>query len=249
MNRRKLLIADDSEMNRAMLANMLDRDFEIIEAADGREAITALEMYEGEIAALLLDVVMPEMDGFEMLERALAVYRFHIIIFTSYAEFDYAQKAISMHAYDYLLKPLDEKRLAELLTRIRETEEPEEQLETPGSFSAEELLKRLAYADEYVETALRRIVAASDTKLSIEELADEMMISASYLSRRFKQSTGQTFLDTLNTQRVKRAAALLKNGGRTSEVAEKTGFSDYKHFCAVFKRYTGMTPRDFGKRK
>ena len=142
-----------------------------------------------------------------------------------------------------------QKRLAELLTRIRETEEPEEQLETPGSFSAEELLKRLAYTDEYVETALRRIVAASDTKLSIEELADEMMISASYLSRRFKQSTGQTFLDTLNTQRVKRAAALLKNGGRTSEVAEKTGFSDYKHFCAVFKRYTGMTPRDFGKRK
>ena len=88
----------------------------------------------------------------------------------------------------------------------------QEQLETPGSFSAEELLKRLAYTDEYVETALRRIVAASDTKLSIEELADEMMISASYLSRRFKQSTGQTFLDTLNTQRVKRAAALLKNG-------------------------------------
>ena len=128
-------------------------------------------------------------------------------------------------------------------------EEPEELIVTPGSFSAEELLKRLAYTDEYVETALRRIVAASDTKLSIEELADEMMISASYLSRRFKQSTGQTFLDTLNTQRVKRAAALLKNGGRTSEVAEKTGFSDYKHFCAVFKRYTGMTPRDFGKRK
>ena len=123
------------------------------------------------------------------------------------------------------------------------------QFGSKGAREAEELLKRLAYTDEYVETALRRIVAASDTKLSIEELADEMMISASYLSRRFKQSTGQTFLDTLNTQRVKRAAALLKNGGRTSEVAEKTGFSDYKHFCAVFKRYTGMTPRDFGKRK
>ena len=204
---------------------------------------------DGKSGLVITDIRMPEMDGFEMLERALAVYRFHIIIFTSYAEFDYAQKAISIHAYDYLLKPLDEKRLAELLARIREMEEPQEQLETPGSFSAEELLKRLAYTDEYVETALRRIVAASDTKLSIEELADEMMISASYLSRRFKQSTGQTFLDTLNTQRVKRAAALLKNGGRTSEVAEKTGFSDYKHFCAVFKRYTGMTPRDFGKRK
>ena len=67
--KRRILIVDDSEMNRAMLANMLDRDFEIIEAADGREAITALEMYEGEIAALLLDVVMPEMDGFTLTRK------------------------------------------------------------------------------------------------------------------------------------------------------------------------------------
>lgn len=69
MNRRKLLIADDSEMNRAMLANMLDHDFQIIEAVDGHETISALEMYEGEIAALLLDIVMPEMDGFQVLEE------------------------------------------------------------------------------------------------------------------------------------------------------------------------------------
>ena len=62
MNRRKLLIADDSEMNRAMLANMLDHDFQIIEAVDGHETISALEMYKGEIAALLLDIVMPRLD-------------------------------------------------------------------------------------------------------------------------------------------------------------------------------------------
>ena len=200
--------------------------------------------------AVFVDIRMPEMTGLELMATARQNgVASEFVIISGLQDFENACTAMKYAAFDYLLKPLDEKRLAELLTRIRETEEPQEQLETPGSFSAEELLKRLAYADEYVETALRRIVAASDTKLSIEELADEMIISASYLSRRFKQSTGQTFLDTLNTQRVKRAAALLKNGGRTSEVAEKTGFSDYKHFCAVFKRYTGMTPRDFGKRK
>ncbi|MFR5794510.1 MAG: response regulator [Christensenellales bacterium] len=188
---------------------------------------------------VITDIRMPEMDGFEMLERALAVYRFHIIIFTSYAEFDYAQKAISIHAYDYLLKPLDEKRLAELLARIREMEEPQEQLETPGSFSAEELLKRLAYADEYVETALRRIVAASDTKLSIEELADEMMISASYLSRRFKQSTGKP-LDTLNTQRVKRAAALLK----TVEERRKSRKRPDSAIISIFAPYSSAIWHD-----
>lgn len=161
----RVMIVEDEDMIRNGLVKTLpwaDMGCTVIgSAGDGKSGLE--QIVERRPDVVITDIRMPEMDGFEMLERALAVYRFHIIIFTSYAEFDYAQKAISMHAYDYLLKPLDEKRLAELLARIRETEEPQEQLETPGSFSAEELLKRLAYADEYVETALRRIVAASDT--------------------------------------------------------------------------------------
>lgn len=69
MDRKKLLVADDSEMNRAILANMLDHDFEIIEVSDGREAIAALQAYRGELSALLLDIAMPEMDGFEVLRE------------------------------------------------------------------------------------------------------------------------------------------------------------------------------------
>lgn len=59
MDERKLLIADDSELNRAILVSVLEKDFDILEAADGKEAI----------AALLLNVVMPEADGFEVLEE------------------------------------------------------------------------------------------------------------------------------------------------------------------------------------
>ena len=70
-------------------------------AGDGKSGLE--QIIERRPDVVITDIRMPEMDGFEMLERALAVYRFHIIIFTSYAEFDYAQKAISMHAYDYLL--------------------------------------------------------------------------------------------------------------------------------------------------
>ena len=59
MIRKKILIADDSEINRAILANMLSRDFDIMEAADGRETIEILRNYRHELSALLLDVVMP----------------------------------------------------------------------------------------------------------------------------------------------------------------------------------------------
>ena len=54
MERKKLLIADDSEMNRAILANMLESDYEIIEVSDGQEALSALQTFRGELAALLV---------------------------------------------------------------------------------------------------------------------------------------------------------------------------------------------------
>ena len=69
MDERKLLIADDSELNRAILVSVLEKNFDILEAADGKEAIATLAAHEGNIAALLLDVVMPEADGFEVLEE------------------------------------------------------------------------------------------------------------------------------------------------------------------------------------
>ena len=64
MERKKLLIADDSEMNRAILANMLEQDFEIMEVSDGKEALAVLQTYRKDLSALMLDVVMPGMDGF-----------------------------------------------------------------------------------------------------------------------------------------------------------------------------------------
>ena len=69
MERKKLLIADDSEINRALLASILDQEFEIIEAADGKEVIEILQNYHENILVLLLDIVMPEMNGFEVLEE------------------------------------------------------------------------------------------------------------------------------------------------------------------------------------
>lgn len=64
----KILIADDSEMNRAILADMLGDSYEIIEAENGLEAIAAIQKYNVELSLILLDIVMPEMDGFGVLE-------------------------------------------------------------------------------------------------------------------------------------------------------------------------------------
>ena len=65
--RQRILIADDSEMNRSILADMLGEEYDILEAEDGVKAVAALQKYRAEIDLVLLDIVMPEMDGFEVL--------------------------------------------------------------------------------------------------------------------------------------------------------------------------------------
>ena len=66
-NKRKILIVDDSELNRALLADMLSDRFDILEAENGMEAMTILHEHELEISLMLLDIVMPVMDGFDVL--------------------------------------------------------------------------------------------------------------------------------------------------------------------------------------
>lgn len=108
MERKKLLIADDSEMNRAILANILDQDYEIIEAADGREAIAALQVYHGEISALLLDIIMPEMDGFAVLEEMRAhgwLEEVPVIMISTETGTATIDHAFALGASDYISHP------------------------------------------------------------------------------------------------------------------------------------------------
>ena len=64
----KVLIADDSELNRSLLADMLGDDFEVVEACDGRETVNCMRSELEELSLVLLDLVMPRMDGFAVLD-------------------------------------------------------------------------------------------------------------------------------------------------------------------------------------
>ena len=67
MEKQKILIVDDSEMNRALLADILEEQYDVVEAENGIEAISLLSRQRADFSLLLLDIMMPEMDGFEVL--------------------------------------------------------------------------------------------------------------------------------------------------------------------------------------
>ena len=83
---------------------------------------------------------------------------------------------------------------------------------------------------------------------SLAGVAESLGVSTSYLSRKLKAGLNTTFVDLLNQYRIKKALNMLSQGTmRIYEISDELGFSEYKHFCGVFKKYTNVTPSEFLK--
>ena len=117
----KILIVDDTEMNRSMLADMLQEDYEILEAENGLEAAKLLYQLHDGISLVLLDIIMPEMDGFEVLTLMSKndwIERIPVITISSETASAYIDHAYDLGATDYISRPFDEKTVQR---RVRNT--------------------------------------------------------------------------------------------------------------------------------
>lgn len=107
----KILIVDDSAMNRAILADMLDEQYEVLEAENGMEAVKLLQTNGTEISLVLLDIIMPEMDGFEvlaMMNRYHWIEEIPVIMISAENSHSVVERAYELGATDYISRPFDE---------------------------------------------------------------------------------------------------------------------------------------------
>ena len=110
--KQRILVVDDSKMNREILCEMLKDDFEIIEATNGQECVSLIEQYGKEISLVLLDIVMPVMDGFEILmymNRNHWIEDVPVIMISSEESENYIRKAFKFGVSDYISRPFDSK--------------------------------------------------------------------------------------------------------------------------------------------
>lgn len=110
MEKRKILVVDDVELNRAILAELFHDAYEVLEAENGLQALELLEAYHEEVLVVLLDVIMPVMDGFEMLRNmALRQWRERIpvVLITSENSDDALLKGYELGVSDIINKPFN----------------------------------------------------------------------------------------------------------------------------------------------
>lgn len=245
----KVIIVEDEDIIRQGILLSVDWNkygFEVIgEARNGRDGLNKILDLKPDL--VITDIKMPVMSGLDMIEEAISQHNFKTIILSSYGEFDYTKRAISLQVYDFILKPLDEEEIEALLLKLKDVFDSES---VPKEFFDLNYYKDMVNnKSSYVYRLIELIEESYSEKLSIEQIADDFGVSNSYLSRKFKQATKHTFLDFLNKHRVQQALGLIeKNELKIYEVAEVTGFTDYKHFSSVFKKYLEVSPKKYVKR-
>ena len=109
-NKPRILIVDDSEFNRAILKEILEETYEIIEADGGNEALHKIDEYGMKISLVLLVIIMPEKDGFEVLkymEEERLISDIPVIIISSEDSANYIRRAYEMGVSDYINRPFD----------------------------------------------------------------------------------------------------------------------------------------------
>ena len=247
----KVLIVEDEELIRKGLIYTYDwsaHDCVVVgDAGSGEDGLYLIRQLSPDI--VITDIRMGEMDGLEMIRRGQETNTFYSILLTGYSEFEYAKRALSLRVTEYLLKPVDEEKLTAAIGKIRA-----EQIQHAADYNVfpipnwvdPELLLNKRETNYYVGYALKIIQEEYNQRINIRKVAECVGVSESYLSRKFREETGNTFVEFLNKFRVQKAAVLLHRGGmRIREISETVGFEEYKHFSEVFKRYTGMSCSEF----
>ncbi len=248
----KLLIVEDEHLIRKWLRYAIDYDslgiIVIGEAKDGQEGTQKIKELKPDI--VLTDINMPIMSAFEMFE-ASKDHNYKKIILSGYADFSNAREAIHHGAVEFLTKPLDKDALygclGKIISQLREREQLNTQAITKTYIDLPALTDAMPDSVEMVVTWIHKHYKE---KITIAQMAHDIGYSESYLYNIVKKYLQTTINDYINQYRISLAIQLLMDqpDKLVYQLGEEVGYSDYRYFDRVFKKYVGMTVNQFKKR-
>lgn len=218
---------------------------------------------ENRIDLVLCDIEMPQGSGLDLVEWARTEgFKGEVIFLTSYAEFKYAQRAITLGCREYLLKPIAMDELTEVLRQAVKRREEALRMNGANRERADADQAGNALPDDggaYARNSgshgnlIDQIVSYIDLHLqeniSRETLAKEFYLSQDYLSKIFKKTMGESIVAYITRKRMEAAKELLqKTGLPIYVVAERCGFTNCSYFAKIFKEFYGETPAEYRQR-
>lgn len=246
----RVAVVDDDEEMRTFLQTELGESYHVQTYTDGQSALEGIVDTVPDL--VVSDVVMPRMDGFELLKRLKAsttTSHVPVILLTSKTEHQSRVEGLESGADAYVDKPFNleelEAQISGLIanrlrmkgkfTGVQEQEDTIRKVELKGNDAA--LMERIMKA---VNERL------DDDSFNVEALADEVGLSRVQLHRRMKELTGISVGEFIRNLRLQQAARLLAKGDVTvAQVTYAVGFANPTHFATAFKKHFGVTPSEY----
>lgn len=247
-----ILITEDDDEVRGFLERELSLHFKIRTAANGKDALRVLE--EEEISLVVSDVMMPEMNGFELCRTIKSQLPFsHILVILLTALTDERQRifGITGGADDYIQKPFHTDyvkiKIIHLLQERRKLRERLLEKLRDNKLLLSEPEKVESIDDAFLRKFAEQIEAVyADPEYNVEKLSETLGLSRGHLHRKIKELTGTAPVEFLRNYRLNKATLLLRQNAYTvSEVAYRTGFSSPAYFSKCFKAVYGVTPTEY----
>lgn len=247
-----ILLTEDDDEVRGFLERELGQNFTVRTAANGKEALLVLE--KEEVSLVLSDVMMPEMNGFElcrMIKTHLAFSHIPVILLTALTDERQRIFGITGGADGYIQKPFNMNYVKiKIIHLLQEQQKLREQLLRKLQDN-KLLLAEPEKAENMDDLFLRRFIARieevyADSEYNVERLSETLGLSRGHLHRKIKELTGTTPVDFLRNYRLNKATQLLKQKKYTiSEVAYQTGFTSPAYFSKCFKAVYSVTPTEY----
>lgn len=240
MKKLRVLLVDDEIMIREGFKRLFDWDAhgcEVVgEAADGMEAISQIDALRPDI--VIMDINLPVMNGLKVIQLSRIKHQdVAFVIVSGYDDFAYCREALRLQITDYILKPVNYEEFGSCINNLKIS-----------------LFERRVSTEEKTEAQEERTITGI-TRYMQEHLAEEMSLTVlseefhlhpQYISQLFKNEIGVNFLAYLTNVRMEKAKKLLLSTSLSiTEIAEQSGYWDYRVFTKVFKKSEGVTPSQY----
>lgn len=239
------IISEDEELLQNNIIGKVEHaglGFQVIgKAQTGDHALELIRKHSPDL--LITDIKMPVMNGLELLSRVSKEFpSVKTIIISGFSDFEFAKEALKYHVSGYLLKPVDNEELLDMLYKIKAQIDLDRE-----SFSNIFNLPGSCTKNQIAETLREYIKANYNKEINLNKLTEKMSYSTSYLIKFFCSIYGMSPNKYLISLRIHKAKQLLIHNQDLSiqQIGEAIGYGELNYFSRIFKKYTGISPGTF----
>ena len=249
-NKKTILLVEDNDDLRELLAGLLGEYYEVKEAANGVEALKQIREEDAEL--IITDVMMPDMNGIELtkaIKEDIGTSHIPVIMLTAKTGAENQIEGLQSGADAYLEKPVNKKILMLTLSNIFDRQIRLKDFYAKHYFAntdnntAQGSKRDTEFMKQLIELIEKRL---SDVEIDVLQIASSLAMSRRTLYGKVKALTGQSVVEFIRNYRLRKAAQMLmEEDVQISEVMVRVGIDNASYFSRVFRKEFGMSPSEF----